>query len=178
MTILMKMQAQYPSMDDARLAHQARADPEAFAELYRRHVASVYRYHRVHTGNDKDAEDLTSQTFIAALEGIHSYRGTGSYIAWLMGIAARRRARPDSDHGICGSICAMDRTDQPDPVYFFRRAAYCTPHGQRSDASQHCIGRFCKPGKYSLGWLESEHAGCNHPDHRRGMDWKHVTRKK
>ena len=93
MTTLMKMQIQYPSMDDDRLAHQARADPEAFAELYRRHVVSVYRYHLVHTGNDRDAEDLTSQTFMAALEGMHSYRGAGSYIAWLMGIASRRRAR-------------------------------------------------------------------------------------
>lgn len=57
-------------MDDTRLAHQARADPEAFAELYRRHVRSIYRYHLAHTGNVKDAEDLTSQTFMAALEGI------------------------------------------------------------------------------------------------------------
>jgi RNA polymerase sigma-70 factor (ECF subfamily) len=78
-------------MDDARLAHQARANPEAFAELYRRHVRSVYRYHLAHTGNVKDAEDLTSQTFMAALEGIRSFRGTGSYIAWLMGIASRKR---------------------------------------------------------------------------------------
>jgi len=86
-------QPQYSSLDDARLAQQARADPEAFAELYRRHVASVYRYHRAHTDNDKDAEDLTSQTFMAALEGIRSFRGTGPYIAWLMGIAMRLRAR-------------------------------------------------------------------------------------
>ena len=86
-------QTQYPSMDDARLAHQARADPEAFAELYRRHVRSIYRYHLAHTGNVKDAEDLTSQTFMAALEGIRSYRGTGPYITWLIGIAARKRAR-------------------------------------------------------------------------------------
>jgi RNA polymerase sigma-70 factor (ECF subfamily) len=91
MTTFMNIQAPYPSMDDAHLAHQARADPEAFAELYRRHVRSVYRYHLAHTGNVKDAEDLTSQTFIAALEGIHSYRGTGPYIAWLMGIASRKR---------------------------------------------------------------------------------------
>lgn len=28
----MTTQTQYPSMDDAHLAHQARADPEAFAE--------------------------------------------------------------------------------------------------------------------------------------------------
>jgi RNA polymerase sigma-70 factor, ECF subfamily len=86
-------QPPYPSLDDASLAQLAGADPEAFAELYRRHVTSVYRYHRAHTDNDKDAEDLTSQTFMAALEGIHSFRGTGPYIAWLMGIAMRLRAR-------------------------------------------------------------------------------------
>ena len=94
MTTLMTLpQTQYRSIDDARLAQQARADPEAFAELYRRHVQSVYRYHLAHTANVKDAEDLTSQTFMAALEGIRSFRGTAPYIAWLMGIASRKRAR-------------------------------------------------------------------------------------
>ena len=93
MTTLMSIETQYPLMDDAHLAHQARTDAEAFAELYRRHVASVYHYHLAHTGNVKDAEDLTSQTFMAALEGIRSYRGTAPYIAWLMGIAVRKRAR-------------------------------------------------------------------------------------
>jgi RNA polymerase sigma-70 factor (ECF subfamily) len=45
-----------------------------------------------YTGNPKDAEDLTSQTFMAALEGIRSFRGTGSFRAWIMGIASRKRA--------------------------------------------------------------------------------------
>ncbi|MBV6450193.1 MAG: ECF RNA polymerase sigma factor SigW [Anaerolineales bacterium] len=80
-------------MDDAALARLARSEPEAFAELYRRNVQSVYRYHMAHTGNVHDAEDLTSQTFMAAMEGIKSYRGTAPYIAWLMGIASRLRAR-------------------------------------------------------------------------------------
>jgi len=92
MTMLMNIQTQYISMDDARLAHQADADPEAFAELYRRHVRSVYRYHLAHTGNVRDAEDLTSQTFMAALEGIRSFRGKGPFITWLIGIAAHKRA--------------------------------------------------------------------------------------
>ncbi len=93
MTALMTLRStQYPSLDDAILAQQARADPEAFAELYRRHVRSIYRYHLAHTGNVKDAEDLTSQTFMAALEGIRSFRGTGPYITWLFGIASRKRA--------------------------------------------------------------------------------------
>lgn len=93
MTTLMNIKAPYPSLDDTHLAHQARADPEAFAELYHRHVRSIYRYHLAHTGDIKDAEDLTSQTFVAAMEGIDSYRGTGPYITWLMGIASRKRAR-------------------------------------------------------------------------------------
>jgi RNA polymerase sigma-70 factor (ECF subfamily) len=83
---------QYSSLDDARLAEHARTDPQAFAELYRRHVRSIYRYHLAHTGDVKDAEDLTSQTFMAALEGIRSFRGTAPYITWLIGIASRKRA--------------------------------------------------------------------------------------
>lgn len=92
MTTLMTL-PHYPSMDDARLVRQARTDANAFAELYRRHLTSVYRYHLAHTGNTHDAEDLTSQTFMAALEGLDAFRGTGPYIAWLMGIASRLRAR-------------------------------------------------------------------------------------
>ena len=92
MTTLMNIRNSYHLLDDHSLAAQARGDPEAFAELYRRHVLSVYRYHLAHTGNVKDAEDLTSQTFMAALEGIRSFRGTAPYIAWLIGIASRKRA--------------------------------------------------------------------------------------
>jgi RNA polymerase sigma-70 factor (ECF subfamily) len=93
MTTLMTLRSTpYSSMDDPSLAQHARADPQAFAELYHRHVRSIYRYHLAHTGNVKDAEDLTSQTFMAALEGIRSYRGRAPYITWLIGIASRKRA--------------------------------------------------------------------------------------
>ena len=78
--------------DDAALARQARIDSDAFAELYCRHVVRIYRYHLAHTGNIKDAEDLTSQTFMAALDCIHSFRGDGSFAAWIMGIAVRKKA--------------------------------------------------------------------------------------
>jgi len=89
MTTLMATQTQ--EQDETDLARQALHDVEAFAELYRRNVARVYRYHMAHTGNTKDAEDLTSQTFIAALEGIRSFRGSGSFAAWILGIASRKR---------------------------------------------------------------------------------------
>lgn len=92
MSTLMSLKTQTAPADDLQLARQSHADAEAFAELYRRHVARVYRYHIAHTGNVKDAEDLTSQTFMAALEGIRSFRGSGSFAAWIMGIASRKRA--------------------------------------------------------------------------------------
>jgi RNA polymerase sigma-70 factor, ECF subfamily len=80
-----------PFTDD-QLARQARLNTAAFTELYHRHLTRVYRYHLAHTGNVKDAEDLTSQTFLAALEGINSFRGDGHFAAWLMGIASKKRA--------------------------------------------------------------------------------------
>ncbi len=92
MTTLMTAQPQSPPSDEAILARQATTNVDAFAELYRRNVTRVYRYHMAHTGNVKDAEDLTSQTFMAALEGIRSYRGEAPFAAWIMGIASRKRA--------------------------------------------------------------------------------------
>jgi RNA polymerase sigma-70 factor (ECF subfamily) len=92
MSTTMTLQSGNSIGDEMQLAQDARVSAEAFAELYRRYVRRVYRYHMAHTGNVKDAEDLTSQTFMAALEGIRSFRGDGSFIAWIMGIASRKRS--------------------------------------------------------------------------------------
>jgi RNA polymerase sigma factor (sigma-70 family) len=91
MTALTTTQPQEQDHDERDLARLAVSDIEAFAELYRRHLTRVYRYHIAHVGNARDAEDLTSQTFMAALEGIRSYGGTGSFAAWILGIASNKR---------------------------------------------------------------------------------------
>lgn len=89
MTTLMATPTQ--ELDESDLARQAVHDVEAFAELYRRNLDRVFRYLMAHVGNAKDAEDLTSQTFMAALEGMRSYRGNGSFAAWILGIASKKR---------------------------------------------------------------------------------------
>src|SRR5215211_3852801 len=91
MSALMATQLKEQDKDEHELARLAILDIDAFAELYRRHLPRVYRYHVAHVGNVRDAEDLTSQTFIAALEGIRSFRGTGSFAAWILGIASKKR---------------------------------------------------------------------------------------
>jgi hypothetical protein len=77
-------------MDDETLvaqAQQTRGKPnEAYAELYRRNLNRIYRYVLIQVGDVSDAEDITAQTFLSALNSLKSYRG-GGFTAWLFGIA-------------------------------------------------------------------------------------------
>jgi RNA polymerase sigma factor (sigma-70 family) len=75
-----------PGQEDEQLVERA-ADEDAFAELYRRHVALVYRYLLGFTGNPDEAADLTQHTFTRALERLPRYEGRGSFSAWLLRIA-------------------------------------------------------------------------------------------
>jgi RNA polymerase sigma factor (sigma-70 family) len=74
---------------DADLVRAARSDPGAFAALYRRYVAAVYRYARVRVGSSEAAEDITSCVFLDALAGLPKYRESGQFPGWLFTIARR-----------------------------------------------------------------------------------------
>ena len=80
-----------PTIDDeASLVEAARRDPAAFSRLYRRYVTPVYRYLYKWVGTSAEAEDLTSQVFTEALEGLAGYRERGNFAAWLFTIARRK----------------------------------------------------------------------------------------
>jgi RNA polymerase sigma-70 factor, ECF subfamily len=81
----------FTTLTDEILAVEALRQPDAFAELYRRHFIQIYRYHMGRTGRIQEAEDLTTVTFVAALEGIRKFKGTGSFQAWLFGIARHQQ---------------------------------------------------------------------------------------
>ena len=66
--------------------------PAAFAELYRQYLKPVYRYLYLKTGSPAEAEDLTSQVFLSALEGLPRYRHQGHFSAWLFSLARRKAA--------------------------------------------------------------------------------------
>lgn len=66
----------------------ARSDPEALGELLSRHAIRLYRYLRARTLSDHDAEDLTQQVFVKAIDGLPRYRDQGiPFAAWLIRIA-------------------------------------------------------------------------------------------
>jgi RNA polymerase sigma-70 factor (ECF subfamily) len=81
------------------LIERAKRDPRAFAELYRRHYATVagYVYRRI--SDVHRTEDLVAETFVAAMRALPRYRHRGTPIqAWFYRIATNtvnRWARRD-----------------------------------------------------------------------------------
>jgi RNA polymerase sigma-70 factor, ECF subfamily len=73
---------------DAELIRRASTDPDAFAELYARHVVRVHRLVRSRVPAAFEI-DLVAETFAQAALSLRRYRdpGDGSAAAWLCGIA-------------------------------------------------------------------------------------------
>jgi RNA polymerase sigma factor (sigma-70 family) len=73
---------------DAELIREARNDPDAFGELYRRHAETVHAWFRART-DDRNAEDLTAETFAQAVLSLKRFRDAADCSAapWLFGIA-------------------------------------------------------------------------------------------
>lgn len=82
--------AEPAALDDPALVRMARQDLAAFSLLYRRHLRQVYHYLLARTGNVEEAQDLTSQTFMAAMQNLAGYRDSHPFIAWLLGIARNK----------------------------------------------------------------------------------------
>jgi RNA polymerase sigma-70 factor (ECF subfamily) len=74
---------------DIELAIAAQSgDSTAFGSLYERYIRQIYRYFSFRTDRRETAEDLTSQTFIKALEYLKSFKpDKGSWSSWLYRIA-------------------------------------------------------------------------------------------
>ena len=82
--------AQMPDLSkqaEIELVASAQRDPTAFRGLYEQYARPVYRYLYSKVGNQADAEDLTSQVFLKALEDLSQFRNQGSFRAWLFTIA-------------------------------------------------------------------------------------------
>jgi RNA polymerase sigma-70 factor (ECF subfamily) len=74
--------------DDSVLVRRAKAgELDAFETLVSRHERLVYTIARRLTGNDQDAEDVTQQAFIGAMEGLDTFRGEAGFGTWLRRIA-------------------------------------------------------------------------------------------
>jgi len=63
-------------------------DQEAFTQLYEQHFDRIYRYVALKIGDKIEAEDMTQQVFLNALQSISSFKWKGiPFSAWLFRIA-------------------------------------------------------------------------------------------
>jgi RNA polymerase sigma-70 factor (ECF subfamily) len=63
-------------------------DLSAFETLAGRHEHRVYSLALRMLRQEQDAEDVTQQAFLSAIEGLPGFRGDASFATWLMRIAA------------------------------------------------------------------------------------------
>lgn len=87
----------------------------AFAELYRRYVHRVYRYLLAQTGDEQDAQDLTAQTFLVALEAMPTFRGDSTFLTWLFGIARHRALEHFRKNKRLVSLEQAEDISEPEP---------------------------------------------------------------
>lgn len=80
----------YENLDEHQLLAEVRKDPRKFGLLYKKYANPVYRYVFTRTGNKQIAEDITSQTFLSALESFSKFRQDGNFGSWLFTIARNK----------------------------------------------------------------------------------------
>jgi RNA polymerase sigma-70 factor, ECF subfamily len=94
---------------DRPAVEAAKRDPRRFEALYRKYVAQVYNFALYETRDRHAAEDVTSQVFLRALAGLHTFREQAepphsSFRVWLFQVARhtlsnerrRQRRHPES----------------------------------------------------------------------------------
>jgi len=114
--------------NEADLVRRAKADPEAFGELYQRYVRPIYNYIYYRTGDVQDAEDLTARVFMRAGQHLARYEERGlPFSAWLYRIAHNLVANWHRDEArrrtasLNGAALADLQADPPDEMLDERR---------------------------------------------------------
>ena len=108
-----------PREYEDQLVERAKADADAFGELYDHYFAQIHRFVYSRLRDVEAAEDVTSEVFLKALRAIGRYKPSGHpFSAWLYQIAVNaitdhyRSRRPASD--IDEAIGLADTAAPPD----------------------------------------------------------------
>lgn len=88
---------------------------QSLEAVFDRHFDDVYGYVAYRLTPDlQAAQDVTQEVFLAALRSWASYRGQGTVLSWLRGIARRKVA--DYLRLRCGQDCRTDLDALPQPA--------------------------------------------------------------
>ncbi|MBE1301511.1 MAG: sigma-70 family RNA polymerase sigma factor [Alteromonadaceae bacterium] len=80
----------FEKTDEQLIAKALDGNRSAWLKLVKRYERSVYNYGIRMTSNPDDALDLMQEIFISVFRNLSTYRGDGSFKAWLFRIASYR----------------------------------------------------------------------------------------
>ncbi len=110
--------------DEQLVSRAQQGDLQAFETLTTRYEQRVYSLAVRMLRQEQDAEDVTQQTFLSALENLKGFRGDASFSTWLLRIAThaalkiiRKRKRLPTVSLDAPSETAESEGDIPHPEY-------------------------------------------------------------
>ncbi len=123
---------------DAPLVVRAQAgDFAAFEELAYRHERRIYTIALRMLGRAPDAEDVTQQTFLAALEGIGAFRGEASFASWLSRIATHAALKVIRKRKGLPTVSLEEATEAEDSYGSIRHPEYIADWRQSPEKLVH-----------------------------------------
>jgi RNA polymerase sigma-70 factor (ECF subfamily) len=104
-----------PEPADAELVQRAKAgQQDAFEALINRYEQRVYSLALRMLRHEQDAEDVTQQTFLSALENLGGFRGDASFATWLLRIATYAALKVSRKRKGLDTISLEEATEKAD----------------------------------------------------------------
>jgi RNA polymerase sigma-70 factor, ECF subfamily len=105
-----------PALTDAELVARAKGgDLDAFEALITRYERRVYSLALRMLRQEEDAEDVTQQTFLSALENLAGFRGEASFATWLLRIASHAALKVIRKRKGLEAVSLEEATEPGDP---------------------------------------------------------------
>ena len=102
-------------IDDKELVARAKAgELDAFEALANRYEQRVYSLALRMLRQEQDAEDVTQQTFLSALEGLGGFRGDASFATWLLRIASHAALKVIRKRNGLDTVSLEEATEETD----------------------------------------------------------------
>ncbi len=121
---------------------------QLYGEMICQHYKPIYNFLAYLSGDRTVAEDLTQETFLAALSGINSYKNLASLKTWLYRIAyhkfidlQRKRMREVDLRNDCEqNICLVSKVTEPINKLISDESLYCMSQAMRKlDLNEHSV---------------------------------------
>lgn len=146
-----------PEIADAELVRRAQAgELAAFETLTNRYEQRVFSLARRMLRQEQDAEDVTQQTFLSALENLGEFRGEASFATWLFRIATHAALKVIRKRKGLKTISLEEATEETDRIDSIPRPEFIADWRQSPEqlVQQNEIQRLLDE---ALGQLDEKH---------------------